>query len=209
MIISPKAITRKVLIVMKKGIALVGLGKYKDAAECFNKARTNIFKVFTFSEETAKIMLDDDDFFKEATEQVKKEYLKTYKEIYLQSFRILKTLQIKENTHETRVAHYTTKKVAQILFFDKYEDDDKKQKPSHFRLNSVTNSNDMQEGKTLFNYLFDNQKIRPQPEQFVAFVGCFMFNHDNLNQFRLYGKDEETKLEGTGISIVMKPDFFP
>ncbi len=125
----------------------------------------------------------------------------------MQSFRILKTLQIKENTHETRVAHYTTKKTAQILFFDKYEDDAKNQKPFHFRLNSVTNSNDTQEGKTLFNYLFDNQKIRPQPEQFVAFVGCFMFNHDNLNQFRLYGKDEKNK-EGTGISIVMKPDFF-
>jgi hypothetical protein len=32
-----------------------------------------------------------------------------------------------------------------------------------------------------------------------------MFNHENLNQFRLYGKENQE--EGTGISIVTKGNF--
>ena len=50
--------------------------------------------------------------------------------------------------------------------------------------------------------------MRPQAEPFDVFVGCFMFNHDNLNQFRLYGRDEKTQEEGTGVSMVMERDFF-
>jgi len=135
--------------------------------------------------------------------------------------KILDVLQIKEeDKYETGgVAHYTTKTISQRLFFDKVKEKDKDGKeitvkdkdgneiPVPFQLNSVTNSNDLQEGKTLFNYLFDNQKVPPQPEQYVAFVGCFTFNYDNLNQFRLYGKEGGTK-EGTGISIVMNSNFY-
>jgi hypothetical protein len=106
------------------------------------------------------------------------------------------------------VAHYTKKEISKKLFFDKITDEKTNiEKSVNFRLSTITTSNDTQEGKTLFSYLFDNQKIRPQSEQYVAFVGCFTFNHDNLNQFRLYGKNN-AKEEGTGISIVMKPDFF-
>ena len=160
--------------------------------------------------EDTYLSLYDLDFFNETTQDIPDEEKESYNDIYYHSLKILKELQIKDDIHETSVAHYTSKKVAQILFFDKKgeeKEDDKDKKPIPLRLTSVTNSNDTQEGKTLFNYLFNNQKMEPQPEQFVAFVACFMFNHDSLNQFRLYGKDENNT-EGTGISIVMKPDFF-
>ena len=186
-----------------KGLVLSNLGGHSEAAKCFKKAKANILDVFTaISEITAKYVLDDDDFFQEAIKDDKSNE-EHYNDIYITSLKILKELQVKGDKCEENVAHYTSNRVAQILFFDKNDD----KKNSSFRLNSVTNSNDTQEGKTLYNYLFDSQKMHPQPERFVAFVGCFMFNHDNLNQFRLYGKDEN-KTEGTGISIVMKPDFF-
>ena len=222
-----KAITLKPDLAVtynNKGTALFKLGNYQDAITCYDKAiaikpdYTNNAhnnkkivlqiieerkqnKKFPKNIEKTYLSLYDVDFFNEAIKDDKVNE-KHYDKIYAISLRVQKELQVKDDNHEANVAHYTTKKVAQILFFDK--DNDKK--PIPFRLNSVTNSNDIQEGKTLFSYLFNNQKIRPQAEQFVAFVGCFMFNHDNLNQFRLYGKDEDT--EGTGISIVMKPDFF-
>lgn len=43
-------------------------------------------------------------------------------------------------------------------------------------------------------------------EKLHAFIGCFTFNHDSLNQFRLYGK--EAKKEASGVSLVFKKDFF-
>jgi tetratricopeptide (TPR) repeat protein len=181
-----------------KGNVLFNLGKYQEAAECFNKAKTDVYEVFIISEETARYMLDDDKFFQDATRNIditEKEREK-YKDIYLCSLKILKELQVKKNDNEKYVAHYTKKDISEKLLFDK----------NRFRLTSVSTANDTQEGKTLFDYLFDNRKMRPQAEEFGAFVGCFMFNHDNLNQFRLYGK--ENNIEGTGISIVMKPDFF-
>ena len=211
-----------------KGNSLSDLGNNQEAITCYDKAieikpdvaivhnnrkivlkmleETKLYKDFPKNIEQTYFSLYDSDFFNEATNGLSD--IQHYEKIYAISLKILKELQIKNDNRETNVAHYTTKKVSQILFFDKYKDEKESEKPIPFRLNSVTNSNDIQEGKTLFKYLFDNKKTCPQSEQFVAFVGCFMFNHDNLNQFRLYGKDEETKQEGTGISIVMKPDFF-
>ncbi len=136
-----------------------------------------------------------------------------YRDIYITSLKIQQLLQVKEHDEcedcETQVAHYTKRDVVDALFFGKKEKDKDGNEittENHFRLNSITNSNDKQEGKTLFQYLFDGRKIKPQAEPYVAFVGCFMFNFDNLNQFRLYGKDG--KKEGTGVSIVVKRDYF-
>ena len=157
------------------------------------------------------LSLIDSDFFNNATNGLSENAKQHYEKIYFLSLKILDTLRIKEeDKHEANVAHYTSKKVSEILLFDKKKDKEGKEtnNPNQLQLNSVTNSNDIQEGKTLFNCLFGSQKSRPQAEQFVAFVACFMFNYDNLNQFRLYGKDRETKEEGTGVSIVMKDDFF-
>ena len=40
----------------------------------------------------------------------------------------------------------------------------------------------------------------------ATFVSCFTFNHDSLNQFRLYGKEDGR--EATGVSLVFKKEFF-
>jgi hypothetical protein len=99
------------------------------------------------------------------------------------------------------VAHYREKTISQkMLLFD--ED-------SNFRLNAINYSNDPTEGKILFDYLFEKDK-RPIDEslnrEYGAFAGCFIFNHDSLNQFRLYGKENGTK--GTGLSLVFRNSFF-
>jgi hypothetical protein len=45
-----------------------------------------------------------------------------------------------------------------------------------------------------------------QNEKNRAFAGSFILNHDSLNQFRLYGK--ENNEEATGVSIVVRNSFF-
>jgi len=42
--------------------------------------------------------------------------------------------------------------------------------------------------------------------QYQAFAACFTFNHDSLNQFRLYGKENDK--ECTGVSVVFNDSFF-
>jgi hypothetical protein len=39
-----------------------------------------------------------------------------------------------------------------------------------------------------------------------VFISCFTFNHDSLNQFRLYGK--ENNQEASGVSLVFPSNFF-
>jgi hypothetical protein len=83
------------------------------------------------------------------------------------------------------------------MFFEDYK----------FRLNAINYSNDPTEGKTLLDYLF-KEKIPTREAlntEYGAFAGCFAFNYDSLNQFRLYGKEGK---EGTGISLVFKGSFF-
>ena len=82
---------------------------------------------------------------------------------------------------------------------------------SKFRLNAINYSNDPTEGKTLLDYLFPSSKEnfsekRMFDTEYRAFAGCFTFQHDSLNQFRLYGKDNDK--EGTGLSLVFREDFF-
>ncbi len=42
--------------------------------------------------------------------------------------------------------------------------------------------------------------------EYVPFIACFTFNHDSLNQFRLYGKTNNQ--EATGVSLVLSENFF-
>jgi hypothetical protein len=103
------------------------------------------------------------------------------------------------------VAHYREKTISQKLLFEEEESEDSK-----FRLNAINYSNDPTEGKILFDYLFKEEK-RPANEslnrEYGAFAGCFIFNYDSLNQFRLYGK-EDGREEGTGLSLVFRNNFF-
>lgn len=51
------------------------------------------------------------------------------------------------------------------------------------------------------NNLKAQEKPNAQIEQHKSFIGCFTLHHDSLNQFRLYGK--ENQREASGVSLVM------
>ena len=198
-----------------RGFAKYKLSDYDGAVEDFLKAETDILNLLIICGETdgvkvAKSMLDNDDydtFFKEVTKNCKKEEREHYKDTYIQSLKIISKLQVKDEK-EMSVSHYTKKETAEkLLYFDDYKNENGKEKPQEcFRLSSVNTSNDPEEGKTLFHYLFPQNEISKQEDEFGAFAGCFILNKDSLNQFRLYGKKRNK--EGTGISIVLKKQFF-
>jgi len=174
-----------------------------EAAARFYNAKVDILKVLNLSqgETIVKIMLDKDEFFNETVVGLSEDQKDTYKGIYIQSLKLIAKLQIREE--EMPVSHYTPKWVSEKLLFDDYND---KEKRSLFRLSSLNTSNDLSEGKILFQYLFGNEDYPIQVDDFGAFAGCFAFNGDCLNQFRLYGKDQ--KEEGTGVSITLNEQFF-
>ena len=112
---------------------------------------------------------------------------------------ILKSLQIIPD-FESRVAHYSRASTAFTLFGD-----DKN--PSNFRLSTIRGVNDPTEGLVLRDY-WEQQGISEtiHTNDTATFVSCFTFNHDSLNQFRLYGKEDGR--EATGVSLVFKKEFF-
>ena len=105
---------------------------------------------------------------------------------------------------EDRVAHYAKPTLAETLL--------EKKNNNKFRIYGTAKMNDPTEGKILyqyFNYLFQQRKIFwtiEKQSEWATFIGCFTLNHDSLNQFRLYGKEDGQ--EATGVSIVFKPEFF-
>ncbi|WP_278551861.1 tetratricopeptide repeat protein, partial [Rothia dentocariosa] len=115
---------------------------------------------------------------------------------------VLKSLQIIPE-YESKVAHYSRASTAFSLFGDEKND----KEPSHFRLSTIRGVNDPTEGLVLNDY-WDQQGI---PETIhtnntATFISCFTFNHDSLNQFRLYGKEDGR--EATGVSLVFNKEFF-
>ena len=115
---------------------------------------------------------------------------------------VLKYLQIIPG-FESKVAHYTRPQIAFDLFEGKKND----KEPSNFRLSTIHGVNDPTEGLVLNGYW--NQQGIPETihtNDTATFVSCFTFNHDNLNQFRLYGK--ENGREATGVSLVFNKEFF-
>ena len=163
---------------------------------------------------------------KEKEEQAHEAYNNVHEFFYYKSergFKILKCpVEVRKNLHtvaentdevlkylqiipgfESKVAHYTRPQIA----FDLFEDKKNNKKPSNFRLSTIRGVNDPTEGLILGNY-WTKQGI---PETIhtndtATFISCFTFNHDNLNQFRLYGK--ENGQEATGVSLVFKKKFF-
>ncbi|MGP9518668.1 hypothetical protein [Psychrobacter sp. AOP7-C1-14] len=111
-----------------------------------------------------------------------------------------------EQAPERKLAHYTGTYTTNKLL----SKEENKDKPSAFRLNTINNVNDPSEGKLLTNYLEsveENSFYKPDfDERLHAFISCFTFNHDSLNQFRLYGKEDNK--EASGVSLVFKKDFF-
>ena len=99
--------------------------------------------------------------------------------------------------HETKVAHYTSPLVAHRLL-DK--------EGSNIRLNTINYVNDPTEGIILEKYLGTDIKSTIKNRDIGIFISCFTFNHDSLNQFRLYGKNNG--IEASGVSMVFNINFF-
>ena len=111
-----------------------------------------------------------------------------------------------EKSPERKLAHYTNTNIASLLL----ETDKSNDLPSFFRLNTINNVNDPSEGHLLTNYLRGLKESYFRAPEFDgklhAFISCFTFNHDSLNQFRLYGKEGDK--EASGVSLVFKKEFF-
>lgn len=136
-------------------------------------------------------MLENDNFFNEIVgSSIDREI---YKDIYYQSLKVISLLHITGNV-ENKFGHYTNRNTIEALLFDE----------SPFRLNTVATANDPEEGLPLLQII--NLPQIYLNTQFQAFVGCFTFNYDSLNQFRLYGKSDQ--IEATGVSIVVNDNFF-
>ena len=106
---------------------------------------------------------------------------------------------------ERKLAHYTGTYITNLLL----ESNDKIVSSS-FRLNTINNVNDPSEGHLLINYLNNSKEGYFRAPDFDgklhAFISCFTFNHDSLNQFRLYGKEADK--EASGVSLVFGSNFF-
>ena len=134
--------------------------------------------------------------------------------VYDATVSIIKTLFISSGggiagENPLKVAHYTRPSIARVLIAG--EED----KASSLRLNTVKNTNDPTEGKVLYGYLHKSCTLpagvldaeqESDSQALAAFISCFTFNHDSLNQFRLYGKEDG--LEASGVSLVFEKHFF-
>lgn len=185
-----------------KGMILAKLNKEIEAISYFQKAGSDLVEIvdrFDCNKDFSLFydLLDTDPFFSDALgKSVPKSEVNKYKKMYLHSLKIIGLLYISKK-EEAQVAHYTRKFVSELFLFDN----------GIFRLNTIDTANDPSEGKALLQYLQSNKESDCTfSEIYKAFIGCFTFNHNCLNQFRLYGKDEGK--EATGISIVIRGDFF-
>lgn len=187
------------------------------AAFIYNQSNTksiyeNLKKLFCGLLDAGK-----DDIYKDAIKDIdpNKEDLSSYKSIYIDSLLLVALLRVdmrKSNGKKAKwdlklaeddVAHYTAKWVAERMLFKDQKDNNGTR--SNFRLSSIVKANDPDEGNTLLSFLGIDSCFH-QLDEYAAFIGCFTFNHSSLNQFRLYGK--ENNREATGVSLVLQKDFF-
>lgn len=99
-----------------------------------------------------------------------------------------------QGKYERKVAHYTNYNVAKLLITN----------TTSLRLNSTDYMNDPTEGKIFLRFIHLNEVEYDAHNK--IFLTCFTFNHNNLNQFRLYGLNEN--IPCTGISLVYSLGFF-
>lgn len=122
-----------------------------------------------------------------------KNFIKPLLDIYKGIDSILSELKI-NHEEEINVAHYTRPFIGDLLL--------KKENLSKFRLSTIQGVNDPEEGSILSKFL----KYDFEENNLLTFISCFTFNHDSLNQFRLYGK--ENGEESSGISLVFNRGKF-
>ncbi|MBQ9683778.1 MAG: DUF2971 domain-containing protein [Neisseriaceae bacterium] len=112
---------------------------------------------------------------------------------------------------EKNVSHYTRPDIAMKILKEE-KDNQNNIRQNSFQMSSVAYVNDPKEGKVIFDYFNEldelkNNHITLKPVPTLStFIGCFTFNHDKLNHFRLYGKEQGK--EATGVSIVLKSYYF-
>ncbi|HDR1923993.1 TPA: tetratricopeptide repeat protein [Pasteurella multocida] len=102
------------------------------------------------------------------------------------------------------VAHYTRPSVAFDLIVNSITQQEKVEERKLFRLNTIQGVNDPKEGCILYECLGLEEIVGKKDQS--AFISCFTFNHDSLNQFRLYGKDGGR--EASGVSLVFNVNRF-
>lgn len=116
----------------------------------------------------------------------------------LVTFNLNESKNINGLTFERQVAHYTKPEVLFNLLKDK-----QKNKTSDFRLNVVDFMNDPTENQVLTDWL----DVKTEKDNEIkTFLASFSFNHNSLNQFRLYGN--ENNIVGSSVSLVFDKKFF-
>ena len=135
-----------------------------------------------------------------------------YFNIYFQTLQIVSLLHVtgkkegnKDFSQEQQVAHYTKRESSYNMLL-KNEVKEAKEEKSPLRLNTIAKGNDPKEGKTLFDYLDIDRDCDTANDDYQAFIACFTFNKQSLNQFRLYGKEHQR--EATGVSLVVSNSYF-
>lgn len=163
----------------------------------------DIFKAYI----VAQIMLavsniEENDLFKTREERdnlvIKpicqiREFTEEIQQQLLVTFKLDESESEQGQQFERRVAHYTNPSV----LFELLKND------SHVRLNVVDFMNDPTENQLLSNWLGMNNDPNSEIKSFLT---SFTFNHNCLNQFRLYGN--ENNIIGSGVSLVFNESFF-
>jgi tetratricopeptide (TPR) repeat protein len=148
---------------------------------------------------SAKIILEliDNEFFGTNKNYLKKLIVNNAKTIckLVSNIKYELLISLNEEGSERRVAHYTKPAVLFNLL--------KGKNLSKFRLNIVDFMNDPSENQVLTNWL----NITNNPDNEIkSFLASFSFNHNSLNQFRLYGNEDN--ILGSGVSIAFNQNFF-
>ena len=181
------------------GVALQEQGKIEEAKQAFSNSRS----VFYYESESRLKILN-----------CPPDSRSNLAAVYDAIVSIITTLFISSGggiagENPLKVAHYTRPSTAGKLIAGDSA------KASPLRLNTVKGTNDPTEGKILYGYLHKSCGLpsgvldveqESDSQALAAFISCFTFNHDSLNQFRLYGK--EGGLEASGVSLVFGKRFF-
>ena len=181
------------------GVALQEQGKIEEAKQAFSNSRS----VFYYQAESQLKILN-----------CPPDSRSNLAAVYDAIESIIQTLFISSyggiaGENPLKVAHYTRPSTAGKLIAGDSA------KASPLRLSTVKGTNDPTEGKILYGYLHKSCGLlsgvldveqESDSQALAAFISCFTFNHDSLNQFRLYGKEDG--LEASGVSLVFEKHFF-
>lgn len=186
------------------GLELIKDSAYiNDARSAFDKARDiHPYEVYCYIQICDFLLTSDTYIFGRKLQVFLNKIILIIRELTLDS----ESLKHDQKLPERKLAHYTGVDTVNKLISTNNND----RALSSFRLNTINNVNDPSEGRLLNNYLNGVKgelfSIPDFDENFHAFISCFTFNHDSLNQFRLYGKQDNK--EASGVSLVFKKDFF-